>query len=229
LWDATFFYGEGLFEDYETWLLETVRAAAANDRLNWVIKLHPDLVWKLRYEGQTGELRDVIAMRSAVGGSLPAHVSLVMPETDISTFSFFELTDYCLTVRGTIGIEMACHGVPVITAGTGRYSGLGFTRDSDTPDAYRARLAGLESEPPMAPTEIDRARRFAHALFRQRLWPMQTFERVRRPIEETGQALDTDLVPRVATFTEFAQSADTRRLAEWLASSETDYFQGPQL
>ena len=48
LWDATFFYGEGLFDDYETCLLQTVRAACGNKRLNWVIKLHPDLVWKLK-------------------------------------------------------------------------------------------------------------------------------------------------------------------------------------
>jgi hypothetical protein len=119
LWDATFFYGRGLFDDYETWLLETVRAACANPRVNWVIKLHPDLVWKLKHEDYAGELRDVIAVRSAVG-KLPDHVRIVPPDTDINTFSFFEITDYCVTVRGTIGIEMACYGVPVLTAGTGR-------------------------------------------------------------------------------------------------------------
>ncbi len=116
LWDATFFYGEGLFDDYETWLVETVRAACANDRLNWIIKLHPDLVWKLRHEGYAGELRDLLAMRSAVG-DVPAHVKLVLPETDISTYSFFGVVDYGVTVRGTIGIELACHGIPVVRTG----------------------------------------------------------------------------------------------------------------
>jgi len=229
LWDATFFYGEGLFEDYETWLLETVRAAASNPRLNWVVKLHPDLVWKLKYEGRTGDLRDVIAMKSATGGALPPHVTLVMPETDISTYSFFPVTDYCLTVRGTIGIEMACHGVPVFTAGTGRYSGLGFTRDSASPADYRARLARLETESPMDVAEVARARRFAHTLFRRRLWVMRTFDMVKKPMGETGHALDTDLVPRVATFDEFARAEDTRELARWLASAETDYLQAQPL
>lgn len=229
LWDATFFYGDGLFEDYETWLLETVRAAAANPRLNWVVKLHPDLVWKLKYEGRTADLRDVIAMRSATGGALPPHVTLVMPETDISTYSFFAITDYCLTVRGTIGIEMACHGVPVLTAGTGRYSGLGFTRDSASVEEYRARLARLETEPAMAPGEIERARRFAHTLFRRRLWPMRTFDMVKRPMDQTGHALDTDLVPRVSTFDALARAEDTRALVQWLASTETDYLRAQPL
>ncbi|MGI0014515.1 MAG: hypothetical protein ACREBU_13895, partial [Nitrososphaera sp.] len=140
LWDATFFYGEGLFDDYETWLIETVRAACKNPQLNWVVKLHPDLIWKLKYEGYSGELRDAIAIRSEIG-SLPAHVKLVPPETDISTFSFFAITDVCITVRGTIGIEMACHGIPVLTAGTGRYSDLGFTIDSKTREEYLDHLA----------------------------------------------------------------------------------------
>ena len=34
--------------------LETIRSAAANPALNWVVKLHPANVWKRRLEGQTG-------------------------------------------------------------------------------------------------------------------------------------------------------------------------------
>ena len=42
---------------------------------------------------------------------------------------FFQNIDFALTVRGTVGCELACYGVPVITAGTGRYSHQGFTVD----------------------------------------------------------------------------------------------------
>ena len=35
------FYGRDLFADQEEWFVETVRAAAANDAVNWVVKLHP--------------------------------------------------------------------------------------------------------------------------------------------------------------------------------------------
>ncbi len=224
LWDATFFYGRGLFDDYETWLLDTVRAACANPRVNWVIKLHPDLVWKLKYEGYTGELRDIIAVRSAVG-RLPEHIKLVPPDTDISTFSFFEITDYCLTVRGTIGIEMACHGVSVLTAGTGRYSGLGFTIDSSSSKEYLERLARIETIPPMAPGAIELARRFACALFNSRLWEVKTVETLKLPMEQTGHPLDHNLVVHVQTFARLAEQEDMRRFADWLSSDEVDYFQ----
>ncbi len=223
LWDATFFYGEGLFDDYETWLCETVKAACANPRLNWIIKLHPDLVWKLQHERFSGELRDVLAMRSAVG-ALPPHVKIVLPDTDISTYSFFPLTDYCVTVRGTIGIEMACHGVPVVTAGTGRYSGLGFTIDSVSAADYLSRLASLEKQPPLGAERTRLAQQFAHTLFNLRPWRATTFEMVKMAIEDVVHPLATNLEPRVSTFTEFEAARDTQQLATWIASDEADYL-----
>jgi hypothetical protein len=224
LWDATFFYGEGLFKDYETWLIETVRAAAANPRLNWVIKLHPDLLWKLKYEGHVGELRDVLSLRAGVG-ALPPHVKIVMPDTDISTFSFFDITDYCLTVRGTIGIEMACHGVPVVTGGTGRYSGLGFTVDSSTTAEYLERLATLERLPPMDAHARALALRYAYTVFGQRPWHLRSFETRKSSIEQVGHPLDHNLVPHVRTFDELASAPDMKEFARWVDSSDVDYLE----
>lgn len=223
LWDATFFYGDGLFEDYETWLIESVRAAAANPRLNWVVKLHPDLVWKLKYEGHTGELRDLLSIRAGVG-QLPDHVKIVMPDTDLSTFSFFAVTDYCVTVRGTIGIEMACHGVPVITGGTGRYSGLGFTVDSASAAEYLGRLAALDAEPPMTAEARTRARRYAHAVFRQRPWHLRSFQTV-KSIDMVGHPLDHNLLPHVRTYDELVAAPDMRAFASWVDSTAVDYLE----
>lgn len=222
LWDATFFYGKGLFDDYETWLLETVRAACENPRLNWIVKLHPDLISKLIHEGYTGELRDIIAIRGSLG-DLPGHVKLVLPDTDINTYSFFNVADFCLTVRGTIGIEMACYGVPVLTAGTGRYSGMGFTVDSVSKEEFLQRLAHIETTPSMSPEQIGLAQRFAYALFKLRPWRMESFEWVKMPIEKTGHPLSDNLVPRVDDFAQFAEASDVRELAEWLDSSKVDY------
>ncbi len=223
LWDATFFYGRGLFDDYETWLIETVRAACANPALNWVIKLHPDLVWKLKYEGFTGELRDVVAVRAAVG-ELPRHLVIVPPDTPISTYSFFSIADYCVTVRGTIGIEMACHGVPVITAGTGRYSGLGFTVDSSSASQYLERLARLQDQPPMESSSIVLARRFAWGLFQLRPWPMRSFEVVHGSIEDVGHPLVQNVVPCVSSAEEFAAAPDIVSFGAWLRSRAADYM-----
>jgi hypothetical protein len=227
LWDATFFYGKNLFQDYETWLVETVRVARQNPAVNWVVKLHPDLVWKLKYENYSGELRDLVAIRNS-GGSLPGHVAVVLPDTDISTFSFFEVTDVCVTVRGTIGIEMACHGIPVLTAGTGRYSNLGFTVDSATPGEYLARLARAQETPAMDPRQLEQARRFAYALFKLRPWRFMSFETVRLPLAQIGHPLDYNLAPRVRSAREFAAADDLRDLGEWIEGDAIDYMKVPR-
>src|SRR6266852_2538060 len=54
LWDANLFFGEDLFQNYGEWFVETVRAAAANPHLNWLIKLHPANLWKRAREGVEG-------------------------------------------------------------------------------------------------------------------------------------------------------------------------------
>jgi hypothetical protein len=222
LWDATFFYGTSLFQDYETWLIETVKAACQNTALNWVIKLHPDLVWKLKYEKYSGELRDAIAIRSEIG-TLPDHITLVAPDTDINTFSFFEVTDLCVTVRGTIGIEMACHGIPVLTAGTGRYSGLGFTVDSKTREEYFERFAKAHTIPRLSDEQCRSAQRFAHTLFMRRPWPAHSFELVKRPMSHVGDPLDTNIVMRMDGTETFKDASDLVQLAEWLRSDEIDF------
>ena len=104
LWDANMFYGEDLFEDQETWLVETVRAACANPEVDWVVKLHPANLYKAERE-----LNDKIAIRERVG-ELPRHVKLLEPDTDLNTFSLFSVADYGITIRGTVGMELPALG-----------------------------------------------------------------------------------------------------------------------
>ncbi len=80
-------------------------------------------------------------------------------------FSLFGVMDYCLTVRGTAGIEAARLGVPVLTAGPARYSGLGFTIDSASRAEYLARVARIQDTPPLSDEQRELAERFAYGLF----------------------------------------------------------------
>ena len=81
------------------------RAACANDGVNWIVKLHPANVWKRRRDGVSGELDEHVGVREHVG-ELPPHVKLLDPDTDISTWSLFDVTDYGVTIRGSIGFEL---------------------------------------------------------------------------------------------------------------------------
>lgn len=227
LWDANMFYGEDLFPDQERWFVESVRAACANNRVNWIVKLHPANLWKLRRDGSDGELAEVTAIRNEIG-PLPPHVALLHPESEISARSVFDIAHWGLTIRGTVGIELPCVGTPVLTAGTGYYSGRGFTVDSATADEYLARVCAIEEIPPLTPEQIELARRHAFAIFRLRRARFTSFRSTFSDLEGVASRLDPNLVPTVRSRAELESAEDLRRLAAWMVDSrEPDYLTDP--
>lgn len=223
LWDGSLSYGESLFDDYEEWLVETVKAASANPAVNWVVKFHPANLWKSKQVHHRGELWDRAAIRKHVG-PLPDHVKLLDPETEINTWSLFEVTDYCVTVRGTIGIEMACFGVRVFTAGSGRYSGLGFTEDSRSREEYLSKLRSIHAFPALAREQVDLAKRHAHVLFLLRPWRMRTFDVIYLPVQKADHPLNPLVVIRARSMQDLLQAPDLAAFAEWATNSTQPDF-----
>jgi hypothetical protein len=224
LWDANLFYGDDLFADQEEWLIETIRAAAANPDVNWVVKLHPANVWKRRLEGQTGELPELEAIRSKLG-ALPRHVRLLLPDTDVSTLSLFELADFALTIRGTVGVEAPVFGVPVVTGGTSHYSGRGFTLDSTTQADYRALLARLHEQPPLTEEQVMLAKKHAHALFVRRPLHFTSFRSVID--HEARGPLSHNLEPAISSRAELEAAEDLRTFARWALDREREDYLEP--
>jgi hypothetical protein len=224
LWDANLFYGEDLFQDYGEWFVETVRAAAANPHLNWLIKLHPANLWKRAREGIDGEFAETKLLREHLG-TLPAHVHVLDPDCGIDTLSLFHFTDYGVTVRGTSGMELPCFGKPVVTAGTGRYSGLGFTDDCATIAAYLQRLASLHDQPSLGPERTMLARRHAHAAFLLRPWRMTSFRSTFAYRENGTHPLDHNLTCVVTSVSEAERNGDLARWVAWAGSDEIDYLE----
>jgi hypothetical protein len=166
--DANLFYGDDIFlHGYEEWLVETVRAASKNMAVNWVLKLHPaNRVRNLRM-GYSGEYGEIQALRNAFG-ELPAFLHIVYPEDKVSPMSFFQISDCGITVRGTVGIELPCFGVPILTAGTGRYSGKGFTCDSESIDEYLNRIRTIHEIKPLSLAQTRLAQMYAYFVFKGR-------------------------------------------------------------
>ena len=223
LWDANLFYGDDLFEDAGEWFIETVRAACANPALNWLIKLHPANVWKRKYEGITQAYAEQTLIEKHIG-LLPPHLTLIAADDDISTLSLFESIDYGVTVRGTSGMELVCFGKPCVTAGTGRYSGLGFTLDSEDRERYLERLAGLHLQKPMSAQELDRAKWHAYSAFALRPWPMLSAKAEFNYQDQGSAPLDHNLALMVGSLQEIERCGDLGLWAEWAKSNAVDYI-----
>jgi len=174
LYDATFFYGHSIYSTYEEWLIETVRYAIKNQNLEWVLKVHPVNVWRSKMDNQPMEQLEITLLKRKFG-KLPNHIKVMAADTEINTFSLFQSIDYGVTVRGTIGMELPCWGIPVVTAGTGRYNGLGFTLDPKTAKEYKSILLNLHNVPKPTINIIKLARKHAFGVFFMRPFPIKTF------------------------------------------------------
>lgn len=174
LWDTNLFYGDDLYEDFTHWLKATAAVAARVTTVDWIFKLHPANHWKVRMEGTGSEKADNAIIQQVMNG-IPPHVHIMEPRCGVSTRSLIAAIDAGVTVRGTIGMELPCFGVPVLTAGTGRYSGRGFTIDSNNREQYVGRLETIDSLPPLSKEAVLLAKKHAHTTFLRRTWEMKSF------------------------------------------------------
>jgi hypothetical protein len=221
-WDATFFWGKDLFGDYETWFNEVLKSACRNTAVNWIIKVHPANLVKDVRDGYSGEHSEITAIRNQVE-RLPEHVKLLTADTDISTLSLYQIMDYCLTVRGTVGIEAACFGIRVLTAGTGRYDRLGFTQDFQTPESYLEQIESLQQVPAMSIEAIELARKYAYGVF------------LCRPAKLESMVMEYRKDLKAELYTAFSEKAkadissceDIRRISSWICSGKQDYLEFP--
>lgn len=223
LWDATFFYGKTLFRDYEEWLVETVKVACKNTAVNWVIKLHPDYTWKMHDMGPNATPSDIVALSMNIE-SLPDHVKVVHPGSHISTYSYLSFIDYAITVRGTIGIETPCFGIPVITAGTGRYSGLGITVDSDTREQYLDTLRTIQTIPALTDMQRSLARKHAYTLFNWRIFWSSSYTMKNSVFAKLCSGFDNNIAISLSSYTQLLAAPDLRRFANWVIDSDDDDY-----
>ncbi len=222
-WDATFFWGIDLFRDYEDWFVQTVQAACRNDRLHWLVKVHPANVVKDHRDGVKSVPSEVKALQEKVG-KLPPHVTVLPADWNISTYSLFQIMDYCLTVRGTVGIEAALLGKRVLTAGTGRYDRLGFTHDFSSAREYLEALTRLHEIPLPDAREIELAQRYAYGVFLGRPLPLSSirmeYQKDARATLAVGWKLDSPDALKT--------SPDLRAAADWIRSGADDHLRLPE-
>jgi hypothetical protein len=148
-------------------------------------------------------------------GTLPPHVHIVQANSHISPLAWMQLADFGITVRGTSGLVMAALGRTVITAGTGRYEGRGFTYDPQTQDAYRDLLHRLPDIPQITPEQTELAQRYAHGIFILKPFKLSTLEpRLRTGRKEVVASDDLVYVPRPLHANTLPD--DLRELADFL-------------
>lgn len=163
-WDCVSDFAPMLFEDFNEWIITTLRQLEPDDSVNWLLKIHPAEAWDNPATG-------VQALVQKHFPRLPPHIRVVGYDEDVNPLDFFNLIDGAVTVYGTAGLELACLGKPVIVGGHAHYSRKGFTHDPATRVAYQEMLHTAASIGPLTREQRELAMRYAYIYFIQRQIP----------------------------------------------------------
>jgi hypothetical protein len=117
------------FRDFLDWTQATLSVAQRRRRVNWLFKAHPCDQW---YGGVT--LSDLMPPLDAAG-----HIQLA--PTDWNGSAVLDLMDGVVTYHGTVGIEAAAAGKPVLVADRGWYHDAGFVTWPHSREEYLETLA----------------------------------------------------------------------------------------
>ncbi len=170
IWDAQLHYAANAFESMMHWVLETIDHFASRPDLHLVIRVHP------------AEIRGTLPSRQRVVDEverafpvLPANVSIVPPESEVSTYALLDQCNAALIYGTKTGVELAATGKPVIVAGEAWVRGKGFTYDAASREEYAELLTQLPLDP-LDEERLERARRYAYHIFFRRMIPIEFME-----------------------------------------------------
>lgn len=117
------------YQDTYTWMEETMKHVRGNDNANWIIKVHPIAAKKY---GEVNVLENLYKKYKSE--------NLYWFPDEYNSALVGQLADVVVTIYGNAGSEYSCLGIPVILAGNAVYSGMGYTVDAFTAEAYEKAL-----------------------------------------------------------------------------------------
>lgn len=166
IWDLAALNREIQFNDMIDWACQTIEFFREHPEWQLIIKPHPaELNKNLPATRQL--LAEEIANRIL---QLPPNVVICSPLTKLSVYDLIPHVRFGLVFTSTVGLEMACRGMAVVTGGVSVYHDMGFTFDPPTAQEYFKTLQVLMKAPEVTALNEERstlARKFLYLyLFR---------------------------------------------------------------
>lgn len=213
MYDATFFYGDSIFRNYKLWLSETLKYAKENHNVNWILKIHPANKWRNELESINEKSLEEVLVKNLFK-KLPENIFILDADTDVSTYSLFKFIDFGLTVRGTVGCELSCFGIPVFTAGTGRYSHQGFTIDSNNKNDYKRKIKNIHNYKRLSKKQVKRAKVYSYGSLIARSIPMDGIE-IKYNLNNFMGIYHSDVFFKNIKVKELVKKVDLRLFLDW--------------
>ncbi|MGE3404016.1 MAG: capsule biosynthesis protein [Vicinamibacterales bacterium] len=170
-WDAQLHYPANAFPSMLEWLVQTCEYFATRPDLQLLIRVHPAEI-----SGFPPSRQPILAELRKRLPVLAPNITVVPPESGLSTYALMSLCDSAIIYGTKMGVELTSVGTPVIVAGEAWIRNKGLTRDASTPDEYFRILGELPFRTRLEPSTLARARRYAYHFFFNRMIPLPFIE-----------------------------------------------------
>ncbi len=166
-WDAQLHYPANAFPTMLDWLVRTCEYFATRPDLQLLIRVHPAEISGFPPSRQP-ILRELLARIPR----LAPNITVVPPESGISTYALMSLCNAAIIYGTKMGVELTSVGLPVIVAGEAWIRNKGLTHDASSPEEYVALLDRLPFAERLGEPQLTRARRYAYHFFFNRMIPL---------------------------------------------------------
>lgn len=160
LWDAQVVYRSNAFANMLDWLFASIDFFIQKPEIQFVVRIHPA-------ESKGGfstdqPIAEEIAARYA---DLPDHISIIKPESNVSSVLLADESIASIIYGTKLGIELAYRGRLVICAGESLCRGKGFTLDVNSAEEYFRVLESVRNLTFDTQAAAKRAEKYAYHLF----------------------------------------------------------------
>lgn len=221
-WDGTFFYGNDLFDTYKEWFEETCKTASKNKNINWLIKPHPANIVQMKRNNFhfNSKLEEEVILYKLFGNILPDNIKIIKHSDKISSLDLYQILDYCITVRGTTGLESAVFGKDVILAGSGRYDNLGFTKDFKSKFKYLNFIKRLKGNKKKNIETTRLASYYAYIIYFKKSLNLKSINIKFAKNKTADMSLDLNF----KNFYDLKKNNDLKKIVNWINSNKNEYI-----
>jgi len=148
-----------IFDDVFSWIDTTVEFFKQKKEYQLIIKPHPA---ELVFEGSRKSIRDYIYEKHS---PLPENIVVLNPDIPLRAYDLIGPNSIGLTFNGTIGLELATLGVPVLVVAHIHYQEVGIVKKVETMKEYLRLLKDPKELFSFAKKNIELAKKFAYFYF----------------------------------------------------------------
>lgn len=159
-WDGSIKgYTSETFKDMFDWLDKTVDFFKKNKNYQLIIKSHPA---EIITDKCNVSLESYLKEKH---GLLPDNIVVLSPDVAIKSYDLMDKAVLSITYDGTIGLELALLGLPVLVAGDSHYKEAGVVKKIETLSEYYNLIENPEELVLFAKSHIELAKKYAYFYF----------------------------------------------------------------